>query len=1138
MCGETRAGDAAMRETARAASRNHSRRFISQQCLPVGAESSPANCCLVTYLRTDLTYSLSVLICRHTSMLHGSFFPASSSRASDANLLITLLSQKFGSLRTTSRSTISVEEATRQRIASDDPIRCSRFGQNSRSVRIQEAVRGFQCWRSLEGGSVLGSPLKTFAGPQVFYQKHVTGHIFCALSIRARLLLTGILAFLFIWGGANAETTVVSPPPVLFRLATVGRVVGANSDAHRLSLSLDENGADLLRLLKDAADPQDSKFRGTDPSVGVSAWNPVEKILFYASAEDGYASAYVQPFSYTQNVSLVQRFVRGRTDTSFTLTSIQFNPATTLLYGLVTYSSGEHFLIRMNVDTRPGSRNVQITFEALLQIEPYSHIAPGLSALDTTCQVYYGVGIKTLERGGKQQGFLFALHIGEKSACMSGSSPPYKKWERELPGVLTSLNTDPNTGNLYGMLHNVSGHFLLHFDPSDTGRYWGQYTYQKGKKPDPSAMFNYTSDTEVVFGLSTFSPSYGTGRASTQDYFSVVHEQLLDENGTEFTQYVVYDQNLGDSNGGLSGKEQFLINAKDPYTLVSMQIAFTTIPILTRLIPSTAHIVGGMQVTVIGLPFVDTGAANMRCRWKTYTDQAMKELSKNYLYSTRAWFVNTSTVVCISPPLPSRAKSIMDLTITDGSIWTQNTRPFTFWQTTQRAPIVGSSKGRTLVLMKGIFLSDLQVTDNEYIDKSGRASFIRSKVSEAQCEFGAAPQNYVFNDQAQDTGSPAFKVSGNAPVGPVFQSAECKILTIGVLEEEVCAISCVSPQIPHSTCFEGLNPLYTAKRTCNTFRRMCPELGDYVNFDQSAVVCQELIPAFSKIPFAFTTYGQRVSLGTWSFVGSQSPIVLGAKFTSDGTGIIVLLDLNTNKGRSIGGLVPTSKFIMNADVLFGIGSYSCFIVPNRFLITFGNRPTVSDRTFFEFRPASLALYTNWFRFASGLFAMNTLTDNEKPRPVARIIAPGSAGSCNSIKVSAGASSFSGGRPFGHRWGFRASKCIDFMCLNSVALDPKQHIWMLPGQRELFYKDAAEFDVGSVVSPRSLEMASNNRFTWLLQVTNFFYASKYYHPSRMVEGVVCHLGRLFGFVIVTVRVNLILHGAPHALCICMFISKSF
>jgi hypothetical protein len=98
--------------------------------------------------------------------------------------------------------------------------------------------------------------------------------------------------------------------------------------------------------------------------------------------------------------------------------------------------------------------------------------------------------------------------------------------------------------------------------------------------------------------------------------------------------------------------------------------------------------------------------------------------------------------------------------------------------------------------------------------------------------------------------------------------------------------------------------------------------------------------------------------------------------------------------------------------------------------------------------------------------------------------------------------------------------------------------MLPGQRALFYKNSAEFDVGSVVSPRSFEMASNNRFTWLLQLTNFFYASKYYPPSRMVAGVVCHLGRLFGFVILTVRVNLMLHGAPYALCICIFISKSF
>lgn len=74
--------------------------------------------------------------------------------------------------------------------------------------------------------------------------------------------------------------------------------------------------------------------------------------FYYASAEDGVASAYVTPYDTSLNTSLVQRAMRGTTGTSFTLTSLQFNSRDSLLYGVITYSSGEHFFIRVR---RPNS---------------------------------------------------------------------------------------------------------------------------------------------------------------------------------------------------------------------------------------------------------------------------------------------------------------------------------------------------------------------------------------------------------------------------------------------------------------------------------------------------------------------------------------------------------------------------------------------------------------------------------------------------------------------------------------------------------------------------------------------------------------------------------------------------------------
>jgi len=50
-------------------------------------------------------------------------------------------------------------------------------------------------------------------------------------------------------------------------------------------------------------------------------------------------------------------------------------------------------------------------------------------------------------------------------------------------------------------------------------------------------------------------------------------------------------------------------------TLLAIQAAFTKIPSLSVLSRSTAHISGGMLVTVFGSPFVDT-AESLRCRWR------------------------------------------------------------------------------------------------------------------------------------------------------------------------------------------------------------------------------------------------------------------------------------------------------------------------------------------------------------------------------------------------------------------------------------------------------------------------------------------------------------------------------------------
>jgi hypothetical protein len=926
-------------------------------------------------------------------------------------------------------------------------------------------------------------------------KRHAQRRALCARTFTmqpvSRPLLVSWLLAIFV---ASAPTTIWGAT-----FAGIGKVVGGDDGTHRLTLTTDEDGAELLRVLKDVT-ASDEATRGRDPSIGVASWNSVEKFYYYAAAEDGFASAYLTPYSYVTNQSISQRVLRGRTDTSFTLTSIQYNRIDAKIYGIITYSSGEHFMVRVMADTRVGQIKVELIFEALLQLD-YTHIAPGLSAMDTNRDDgarYYACGLKTLNVNGKrvQQGYLFALTTGV--APTGTPKPSAHLWSRELPGVLTSLQADPSTGNLYGMLHNVSGHFLLHFDPTDEGKFGDTYVYQTRtadtyRKADPAKTFNMTADTEVIFGLASFSPPANVaGRAAEADYFSVVYNRIVDENGTQYDRYNILAQNLGNLldqrvNPNITS-EEFTITNQAGYTMTSMQVMYTTIPTISKLEPSVAHIVGGMLVTVVGQPFVDTGPGMIRCRWKLY-DKADR-LSGVTLYSTSASFVNTSVCVCITPKTGTRVKGIMDLTLTNGAIWTSNYKKFVFFETTLRTPLMGSSKGRAFVQIRGLYLRDLPVLDMDFVDSRGIPGVVRDGVNEAQCEFGKAPAGYAFDSKAVTTGDPMFQVQGNPPDGPVMRKSQCMNITVGLDVEEVCILSCFSPPAPADKCIQG------STRACSLFYRKCP-----VEWEPSVTPCRMMIPPYAQIPFSFTIYGQRVPMGTWAFDGDKSPIMVGAKFMDDGSCIVIQTDLDTNKGRSIGGAVSASSAFLYSDLLFGENAQLTYPLRNRLMVCMGYEATCTTSSFYYFRPAALGSRFNWFFFLKGTFVLDETPNDRKPRPGAHIIAPGTSAMCTRIRVNGGGSYYSGGRALDYRWGMRASKCIDVNCLNSVIMNEQEHLWPLPAQRSLYYTKSAEFDAELALTGKSntLDLASVNRLTWLLQTTNFFYSDYIEDTQKLIDG---------------------------------------
>lgn len=197
--------------------------------------------------------------------------------------------------------------------------------------------------------------------------------------------------------------------------------------------------------------------------------------MYYISAEDGLASAYVTPYDAVKRTSRFQRAVLSPSKASFTLLSVHFNRLDGNLYGIITHSSGEHFLSSVGIDTSTQVKDVaffktsvgttsvsptlnccvqgmenqqEISLQFVLQLSVDS-VVPALSALDANKQIYYVVTVKA------SSGALVALSIADASIV----------WEKVLEtSVLTSIQMDDNSGVLYGMLLNGTGHFLVEFD--------------------------------------------------------------------------------------------------------------------------------------------------------------------------------------------------------------------------------------------------------------------------------------------------------------------------------------------------------------------------------------------------------------------------------------------------------------------------------------------------------------------------------------------------------------------------------------------------------------------------------------------------------------------------------------------------
>ena len=230
-----------------------------------------------------------------------------------------------------------------------------------------------------------------------------------------------------------------------------------------------------VRCLKDYVETVDSSKSA--PSTGVSAYDPISQVWFHANGEDGFASAYVTSVNIIQHGSIGQAGVENEEmETSFTLSALEYNRADDSLFGVVTYSSGQHYVVAISgseqsptwdptgtgheadspwkgyfssSDERPKNKpwNRILTFRHIYRLREATGVVPALSGMEPIRQVYVFIVIENddpflyivgtgMDQGGNAvacntQNNLDRLVCPECTGCL------YDKVG--MPGVATSM---------------------------------------------------------------------------------------------------------------------------------------------------------------------------------------------------------------------------------------------------------------------------------------------------------------------------------------------------------------------------------------------------------------------------------------------------------------------------------------------------------------------------------------------------------------------------------------------------------------------------------------------------------------------------------------------------------------------------
>jgi len=396
---------------------------------------------------------------------------------------------------------------------------------------------------------------------------------------------------------------------------------------------------------------------------------------------------------------------------------------------------------------------------------------------------------------------------------------------------------------------------------------------------------------------------------------------------------------------------------------------------------------GGAIVNVLGGPFVD--APSLSCKWTVIEPWCRSLSTTEYqrrciIYSQRTVYVNATYIVCITPPVSGALSSKMTVSLS-GVVWSFETEDIFIFFTTGnpvgRKPLFGSSKGLNALKIKGVNIRLLSWDSSD-------------RLADSRCEFGEYTDlmTYMTDDKM------------------TFNSETCENITIGPLTELYCAFTCKSPQIPHEYClYEGqyrLCPLHSnfttdkCQHMCTDFVPECPkgvnDVGDVLG------KCRPLIEFNTMVPMrlvfgawsakgAWDPEGQRVDYGQFYYTSGGPPVVLGARFTKDVTGLIIEFDVSTNRGQSADAEVTDDTIYQDADELlldperkFGEGAFATWPSRKQVIIAFGKGATVTPKTFPEWRPYVISDYFDRYALIGPgeTFTIDPIAPEDKPSTTA------------------------------------------------------------------------------------------------------------------------------------------------------------